>query len=646
MSNIVPSPVLLESTDLGPDAEKHFTGWLQGKVPARAISVWVAHKVEKSPRLRIEIEQRNNRDILDLLSGSAFAHAKKSEFIFEAVFGHDIADVIEAAYKYVGICVPNRAAELDVGKTNTLFRRLSLRSRWATAAVSEDPRSSADGEIDLVKLHIYMEVIRWHHSGLSVVRRSSVHMSDPFLQREISWDASQIEKDSVGKSQAELVAINLFVEEYLLSIMKLKASLSELVSRQRENSVYETLGVSESSTDAEIKKAYRSLAMQLHPDKGGDKELFQQLTEAYEKILAMRGITRTTDIPEGEESVPPFFEPKPKPDPDPDPSPCIDVLGRLVKAADECVRNARSASDLTSKALGMISSQKNEFTAIFIMVMKCVRVCGYASLDASSLALEAVRDSKSSECEIISADLMNLGFDAVNATCEFRDIMASNLETLIATLSQVTAKAVACASQITRLAKTVDFYIRKPPSMSMTTPPSPQPITEESQKRQLIRQRIQNSQILGKINAEIIQDEQFIFTKQNMSYSNQPNPFLRSAFQDWTRCCVSQTEQLVRADVLIRSVDLVVDTFKDTLGLNESKGLAISSNPLVGLWKYEIRADRAFSLPFIATEIVIPLACLAACRNKFRSPSDIASEVWKALELDLMQGNGQLSLDV
>jgi len=44
---------------------------------------------------------------------------------------------------------------------------------------------------------------------------------------------------------------------------------------------YQTLGVSPNASPEQIKKAFRSLAMKHHPDRGGDEQTFKDINEAY-----------------------------------------------------------------------------------------------------------------------------------------------------------------------------------------------------------------------------------------------------------------------------------------------------------------------------------------------------------------------------
>lgn len=45
--------------------------------------------------------------------------------------------------------------------------------------------------------------------------------------------------------------------------------------------LYDTLGLSRDASEGDIKKAYRKMAMENHPDKGGDPEKFKEVSNAY-----------------------------------------------------------------------------------------------------------------------------------------------------------------------------------------------------------------------------------------------------------------------------------------------------------------------------------------------------------------------------
>ena len=51
---------------------------------------------------------------------------------------------------------------------------------------------------------------------------------------------------------------------------------------------YKILGLDENLTDMEIKRRYRELIKQYHPDNGGDVKEFIKIKKAFEKIMQSR----------------------------------------------------------------------------------------------------------------------------------------------------------------------------------------------------------------------------------------------------------------------------------------------------------------------------------------------------------------------
>jgi len=52
----------------------------------------------------------------------------------------------------------------------------------------------------------------------------------------------------------------------------------------KETKYYDLLDAPPNASEADLKKAYRKKALRLHPDKGGDPELFKEVTHAYEVL--------------------------------------------------------------------------------------------------------------------------------------------------------------------------------------------------------------------------------------------------------------------------------------------------------------------------------------------------------------------------
>ena len=73
--------------------------------------------------------------------------------------------------------------------------------------------------------------------------------------------------------------------------LKAHLIINLVILGDKETTDYDILGIKSTSTSDDVKKAYRKLAIQNHPDRGGDPKKFQKIHDAYERI--MNGSSKT-----------------------------------------------------------------------------------------------------------------------------------------------------------------------------------------------------------------------------------------------------------------------------------------------------------------------------------------------------------------
>ncbi|CAJ1428614.1 unnamed protein product [Effrenium voratum] len=111
---------------------------------------------------------------------------------------------------------------------------------------------------------------------------------DEWLEDQLRMTPHAAEEYIRGCTLEDLEAENRFLDRYLVRLLKLKRRLAKLLEALEKVDHYKILGVASDVSDKELRAAYRKACLRLHPDKGGDKQQFQQLQDSYARILEER----------------------------------------------------------------------------------------------------------------------------------------------------------------------------------------------------------------------------------------------------------------------------------------------------------------------------------------------------------------------
>merc|ERR1711907_179096 len=77
------------------------------------------------------------------------------------------------------------------------------------------------------------------------------------------------------------------LDEEVETIQKWRDKANTCMKSLQKRSALAFLGLSPDATDADINKVYKKMALELHPDKGGDPEKFQELQEMKERLTEL-----------------------------------------------------------------------------------------------------------------------------------------------------------------------------------------------------------------------------------------------------------------------------------------------------------------------------------------------------------------------
>merc|ERR1712113_741111 len=91
------------------------------------------------------------------------------------------------------------------------------------------------------------------------------------------------------------------IDAEVTKIQKWRDSANANLKGLQKRSALAFLGLPPDSSDNDINKQYKKMALELHPDKGGDPEKFQELQEMKERLTDLEKDEKDGDADDGED---------------------------------------------------------------------------------------------------------------------------------------------------------------------------------------------------------------------------------------------------------------------------------------------------------------------------------------------------------
>jgi hypothetical protein len=276
----------LERSELVDDVTNEIRRWMQGKTSGRQVSAVVVDSGCCSVRNGALLGD----PLRAVVGGVSYDTARA---VFAEVFGRGWRDALVWAFAIIGVELLEEIEDVSHESISLAYRRKCLMAH---------PNRGGNNQA-YFKLQIAIDIIRAACEKLPEEGPVRPTIDDATLREEFKRTADEVQKSDWGLER--LNQFNRAFDDYILRLMRFKSELLDSISQLHEQSAYAILGVDAEATDSEIRKAYMTAARDAHPDKGGDKQTFQDINNAYEKIMLQRKQSTKMD-----------FEPEPTVAPD------------------------------------------------------------------------------------------------------------------------------------------------------------------------------------------------------------------------------------------------------------------------------------------------------------------------------------------
>eukprot|EP00931_Biecheleriopsis_adriatica_P115646 TRINITY_DN91413_c0_g1_i1.p1 TRINITY_DN91413_c0_g1~~TRINITY_DN91413_c0_g1_i1.p1 ORF type:complete len:1201 (-),score=299.63 TRINITY_DN91413_c0_g1_i1:100-3702(-) len=257
--------------------------WLCGSCSGELASLWADHWVQGEVTWQEASDDKNVSAVAGMLANVSLKRVPVSG-LFRDVLQHSPAQAASAA---VTAALQAAGKELNGDEQEMLVSEAEV----ALSQLESQALHKAVGQQSTARLvaAVQREVLRFLWCpDLEALGDAAPLFDDAWILKELQRSPQEVEETFRCLSTEELGRQNRFLDSYLVRLLRLKRGLVALLDEWEKVDHYAIIGVPATASDKELKIAYRKACLRLHPDKGGDKIQFQQLQDAYARILEER----------------------------------------------------------------------------------------------------------------------------------------------------------------------------------------------------------------------------------------------------------------------------------------------------------------------------------------------------------------------